>query len=619
MSVYPTNVPFWKKISLSKPPFLLRPHWRTAFTYGVVVLLMMTILFLFLSQQVRSIYVTSSYTRMTAQANAATQSEPMRTIWEQDRSSLSDLLQRWSAPTAAHITALGLDGSVIADSHFDASQFEVMSELPEVRRALQAIQDASADAIANSVAYEPILKERALLVVLPVQVEGQPVGLLRWAFPVGQLESDFRGMRNAMFGTMLLGGLLMAGLLVFQAERSASTVHHLTLLAERIARGDLNARIFSFGSGEVGQLARTFNRMAAKLQKQMIKRSREKDRLNTVLFVMSDGVLILNKQGKVRLINPAAAQILQIAHESEPNRSFVQVVRDHRIVEVWTRCQTSTQEEMATLELDGDRFVRIVVTPLLKKGGAADSGRGFLVIIQDLTRLHQLQTMRQNFISNISHELRTPLASMRALVETLNDGALDDPPAAQRFLKRMEVEVDALTQMVQELLELSRIESGKVPLVLRPTPVLQAIAPPAERLRPQAERAQLTLTIDLPPNLPNIMVDADRIHQIVTNLVYNAIKFTPAGGSVTLTAQANVQPNMVIITVKDTGVGISAEDLPRIFERFYKADRARTSGGTGLGLAIAKHIVQAHGGQIWVRSTPGKGSIFSFSLPTIQA
>jgi two-component system phosphate regulon sensor histidine kinase PhoR len=148
---------------------------------------------------------------------------------------------------------------------------------------------------------------------------------------------------------------------------------------------------------------------------------------------------------------------------------------------------------------------------------------------------------------------------------------------------------------------------------------LQAIAPPAERLRPQAERAQLTLTIDLPPNLPNVMVDADRIHQIVTNLVYNAIKFTPAGGSVILTAQANVQTNMVIITVKDNGVGIAAEDLPRIFERFYKADRARTSGGTGLGLAIAKHIVQAHGGQIWVRSMLGKGSNFSFSLPTIQA
>ena len=361
--------------------------------------------------------------------------------------------------------------------------------------------------------------------------------------------------------------------------------------------------------GEVGQFARAFNRMADKLQKQMAKRAREKDRLNTVLHVMTDGVLILNRHGGVRLLNPAAAKILKTTPERALKRSFVQAVRDHRFVEVFQRCQQTGQGESAILELDGERFMRMIVTPFLK-----GSDHGHLVVVQDLTRLHQLQTMRRDFISNISHELRTPLASLRALVDTLNDGALDDPVAAQRFLKHMEVEVDALTQMVQELLDLSRIESGNAVLQLAAVPAATVIAHGAERLRTQAERAELDLQIALDEALPNVHVDVGRIEQVITNLIHNAIKFTPTGGVITVSALAR-ENSTVMVKVADTGVGIAYEDQPRIFERFFKADRARSGGGTGLGLAIAKHIVQAHGGRIWVDSKPGRGSAFYFTLP----
>lgn len=262
------------------------------------------------------------------------------------------------------------------------------------------------------------------------------------------------------------------------------------------------------------------------------------------------------------------------------------------------------------LELEGGRVLRVVATPYLK-----GRQRGHVLILQDLTRLHQLQTVRQDFISNISHELRTPLASLRALVDTLADGALDDPPAAQRFLQRMAIEVDALAQMTEELFELARIESGQAPLRLRAMPAADVIGLGAERLRPQAERANLTLQIDLSGDLPEVVVDPDRVQQVVTNLLHNAIKFTPAGGTIRVSACAEANAGEILVTVQDTGAGIAPDDLPRIFERFYKADRARSSGGAGLGLAIAKHIVQAHGGRIWVESTPGKGSTFCFSLP----
>jgi two-component system phosphate regulon sensor histidine kinase PhoR len=197
-------------------------------------------------------------------------------------------------------------------------------------------------------------------------------------------------------------------------------------------------------------------------------------------------------------------------------------------------------------------------------------------------------------------------------VETLQDGALDDPPAAQRFLGLMDDEVDALTQIVEELLELSRIESGRVPMRLVPTPVEELVTWPVERLRPQAKRAKLKLTVDLPADLPLVLADVERASQVVTNLVHNAIKFTPKRGHVSVSATQS--DDNVVIAVRDTGVGIPAGDVPRIFERFFKADRARSGGGTGLGLAIARHIVEAHGGRIWVESSVGEGSTFSFTL-----
>jgi two-component system phosphate regulon sensor histidine kinase PhoR len=232
-----------------------------------------------------------------------------------------------------------------------------------------------------------------------------------------------------------------------------------------------------------------------------------------------------------------------------------------------------------------------------------------------LTRIHRLETVRRDFVSNISHELRTPIASLKALVETLRVAALDDPPAAQRFLDRAEEEVDALAQLVQELLELSRIESGKVPLRLTETAVDEMLTLPVERFRAQAERNHLTLRIEIEPDLPPVLADASRIQQVIGNLVHNAVKFTSEGGQVTVRARLNRRGSAVVLLVEDTGVGIPTADLPRIFERFYKADRARSGGGTGLGLAISRHLVKAHGGHLEVRSKEGKGSTFFFSLP----
>jgi two-component system phosphate regulon sensor histidine kinase PhoR len=254
------------------------------------------------------------------------------------------------------------------------------------------------------------------------------------------------------------------------------------------------------------------------------------------------------------------------------------------------------------------QFLQLVVIP-------DQHASGSLLLVQDLTRLRRLETVRRDFISNLSHELRTPLASLKALTETLQDGALDDPPAARQFIGQIQVEVDALTQMVTELLELSRIESGRLSLDLQPVAPFDLLDSACRRMQLQAERAGLTLRVECTQDLPKIKIDSQRVEQLLVNLIHNAVKFTHAGGEVVLGAETGI--GEVRFAVRDTGIGIPAEDVPRIFERFYRVDKSRTGSGTGLGLSIAKHIVEAHGGRIWAESIEGMGSTFYFTIPNL--
>ncbi len=320
---------------------------------------------------------------------------------------------------------------------------------------------------------------------------------------------------------------------------------------------------------------------------------------------MTDCVLIADSSGRIQLANAAAERLFETRFPV--GRTVAEVLRHHQLVEAWRLAQESGEEQSVAVELPArQKFLQLFILPDRKNGVS-------LLLVQDLTRVRRLETVRRDFISNVSHELRTPLASLKALTETLRDGALDDPEAARRFLGRIETEVDALTQMAQELLELTRIESGQVPLELRRVAPLALLEAAAERMRAQAERAGLSLHVEAATDLPLVQADATRLEQVLVNLIHNAVKFTPPGGEVTLLAVQ--QENFVRFSVRDTGVGIPEDDLTRLFERFCKADRARSGGGTGLGLSIARHIVEAHGGSIWAESVEGRGSTFHFSIP----
>ncbi len=331
----------------------------------------------------------------------------------------------------------------------------------------------------------------------------------------------------------------------------------------------------------------------------------ERARLAAVLDRMTDGVLIADSNGQIQFANPAIERLFDT--NQAVGRRLVEVLRQHQLVEAWQRSRETGEAQEESVEIPARRrFLQLVVLPDRQTHGS-------LLLVQDLTRVRRLETVRRDFISNVSHELRTPLASLKALTETLRDGALEDPKAAHRFLGRIETEVDALTQMATELLELSRIESGQVPLQRKAVPATALLLSAAERMRAQVERAGLVLRLDTAQDMTEVLADPPRMEQVLVNLIHNAVKFTPPGGEVILAAQT--EADFVRFSVRDTGVGIPADDLERIFERFYKADRARSGGGTGLGLSISRHLVEAHGGRIWAESTEGDGSTFYFTIP----
>lgn len=404
-------------------------------------------------------------------------------------------------------------------------------------------------------------------------------------------------MNYTLIFTILI--LIIAGWYAWRYYTLRSNLNNYAkIIRQNPNENSINATELESLSSAIFSLISTFDVQHSKLDS-------ERSRLATVLDQITDGVLIADAHGLIQFTNPAAGKLFQFVNPV--GHSIVEVVRNHQLVEAWRRCQQTGQMQSESVEVPTrHQYLQLVVIPDQHTSGS-------LLLVQDLTRLRRLETVRRDFISNLSHELRTPLASLRALAETLQDGALDDPPAARRFVDQIQIEVDALTQMVNELLELSKIESGRFSLDRSPVAAYDLLASASQRMQVQAERANLTLRVECANDLPNVQIDSQRLEQVLVNLIHNAVKFTRPGGEIVLIGEAGI--GQVQFAVRDSGVGIPADEVPRIFERFYRVDKSRTGNGTGLGLSIAKHIVEAHGGKIWVESREGEGSTFYFTIP----
>lgn len=581
-------------------------RWRMIVPYTVIILITALGLTLYLSGQVRRVRQADLEAQLLTEARLmANAAVGCLADTVQDTTALNARAQQWAMLSANRVTIIDMDGVVLGDSEVDPANMEnhlYRSEISQAIRTGEGVATRFSRTLGTDALYVAVLVRR------DGAPEGEPLGVVRVSMSLDEIEVLVGRLSRTIMLTGLIIAVLSIALAMYIASRTVTPIRQLTEVVERVAQGDMRARLLPTTHDEMAQLTRAFNTMADELNDKVTMLAQERAFLSGVLNTMADGVIITDESGLVLLTNPAALRLLAFPGKEAQGRTFAQVTRERQMVELWDACRQSGAEQMAMVESGGrNAFLQAVITPLNDPVPPR-----FLVILQDLTRIRQLETIRRDFISNISHELRTPLASLSLVVETLKDGAIDDPEAARRFLSFIESELSTLTQMVEELLELSQIESGQVPFRLKVTPVAKLIKKPVKRLAPQAERLNVTVEMIIPEGIPPVLADSRRIQQVVMNLLHNALKFTPEHGLVTLKAEV-VGPE-VVISVRDTGVGIPADDVPRIFERFYKTDRARAEEGVGLGLSIAKHIIQGHGGRIWAESVEGRGSTFFFAL-----
>lgn len=413
--------------------------------------------------------------------------------------------------------------------------------------------------------------------------------------------------------------LLLSWLLAVRFSRGLErSLHHLAGTVRQVGGGNLAERVSTDAAvrlpGELAELVSALNWMGDATERLVRQIQSERAQLYAMLERSADGVLAVDAQGRLRFLNTAGRRILELHDDAVTEaigqgRTFMAVTRNHELDSVLRRCRMEGLQKTQVLQLGRQRRdVDVIFLPL---DGAGEWR--YLGLLHDLTEVRRAEGQRRDFVSNVSHELRTPLASIRAAVEALLEGAIDEPDTGREFLDAVNREVDRLWQLVEELLELGRIESGETPFQFGAIPAGELLEEAVQRMNPLAERAGVALSWQIEAGMPPIRADRERLVRSLINLVHNAIKFTASGGSVSLWAGA--QGAEAEICVSDTGSGIPAAEIDRIFERFYKVDRARTSSGTGLGLAIVKHTLQAHNGRIEVESEAGAGSTFRLFLP----
>jgi two-component system phosphate regulon sensor histidine kinase PhoR len=577
-------------------------RWRVAFPYMVLLLLMMAFLTVYLSNYSRDNYLDTEISTLANETHlVAKLVEPLIGTVDGVKK-LDPLVDEYARILGVRITLIDSQGIVLGESQAKVEEMENHLGRPEIKQALVSGEG-------HSIRYSHTIREDLLYTAVPIKKDGQVIGFARLAIAMTGLRNHLNRITMTFSITAVIALIAILFLATLITRLALQPLSNITDAAQRLANEDYSDKLIPSRINEINRLNEAFGKMAIQLRNKIEDLQTERSKMAAVLARMNDGVLMVDNLGNVQLLNSAAERMFRIKEADALGHTVIEVVRQHQLYELWKTCRQTGVVQSMTLEVNPDKlFLQTIATPF----GQSLPGH-VLLVFQDLTRQHRLETIRQDFISNVSHELRTPLASMKALVETLQDGALEDPPAAHRFVARMEVEIDSLTQMVQELLELSRIESGKVPLQLKPVSPVDLITAAVERMRLQAERAGLNLLLDYQESFPSIVVDAERMQQVFINLIHNAIKFTLPGGSIFVSVKK--EENNIIFTIKDTGIGIPAEDLSRIFERFYKTDRARSGGGTGLGLSIARHTIEAHGGKIWAESIQNQGSTFYISLP----
>jgi two-component system phosphate regulon sensor histidine kinase PhoR len=583
--------------------------WKLALTFLALLVCVLLAVDFLAERALRINYENDSYRQLQALGRLVeAQPLPLASAALPQTPEQAAALSRWvanAAASGARITVIATDGRVLADSETDIATMESHAQRPEVREALEK---GEGRAMRQSVSVKRALIYYAFREYLP----GDAPIVVRLSLPLEGIDEPLGQFRtNFLLGSFLI--FIIAGAVGLLMSRTyADRVERLREFSRRVAEGDFRPLPVEGTGDTLEALGSSLNQTASRLDRTIRTLTEERNLSAAILGSMVEGVAVVNGAERLVFTNPGFASILGLDVPPVAGSSLLEVVRQTELIGAVRRVlagEPRVESEIATGTLRQHFFAATVASV------RAGETSGAVIVLHDITELRKLERVRRDFVANVSHEFRTPLTAIQGFAETLIAGAMEDPQNRGRFLNIILEHSRRLARLTEDLLKLSQMDADRLELEIRPVKVAALVESCYETSRHRAAERELNLTVDVSEDLPDVAGDARRLQEVLQNLIDNAVQYTLPGGKIHLTAEQ--KNGEVVFTVSDTGIGIPTADQPRIFERFYRVDaaRSREAGGTGLGLAIAKHLIEVQGGRLWVESEVGVGSKFHFSVP----
>lgn len=580
-------------------------RWKLTLTYLLTIFAAILIPGLILSRWIDTNYEASLRNDLISEAKLIGRLSEI-TI-KTDPKSLDKLAKESGMRLGKRITIINNNGTVLADSLSDTSKMENHSDRRE-------IVDALSKGTGYDIRLSDTLKTNMLYAAVRFGSEAyNNIGVARISEDLAIIK-DAKDTLHQVFLIAGLFSLLIALIISFILSKNiVNPIQEMSRIAEKYARGELTHKlgIRNIPGDEIDNLANALNTMSLELHHNMQELSSEKSKLQSILDKTDDGLLVVDNESKIRMANPAASRILGTGNRNINGMTIIECTLSIDLAEMVERVFRTKQPASLEVQLLNPPQVYLnVYTAAIE---LPEGITGAIVVMHDITESKVMDSIRRDFVANVSHELRTPLASIRAMAETISLRGRKNPAMTEEFASKIINEADRLVAISDDLLDLSKIEAGRRSTGAEIFPLTEIVESVQSQLSQKASSKSIEINVDVSNDI-RVRADKDSVHQILTNLIDNAIKYTPVGGKILISALYD--ENVVKVSIADTGVGIPQSDLPRIFERFYRVDKARSreSGGTGLGLSIVKHLVEGHGGTITVNSILNRGSVFTFTL-----
>ncbi len=583
--------------------------FKLILSYCLVILVSFGFVAFFLDKNLEENSLGNIQSSLVTQARLIAPQIAVESLKREDTAALEPLVRDLGGKAGCRVTIITTGGKVLADSEKLLEEIPRMENhigRPEVRRAL-------AGAAGIDIRYSSTLKIDMLYAALPLESpKNEIIGILRLALPLQSVQKTLFTIRRTVFLGLLFALVFAFILGSILAARAIEPISRMIHVSRRFSEGDLSRRVMPGPRDEIGELAATFNKMAQSIEDKIKEIKTQNQKLTAVFNSMIEGIIVVDGEGRIVSINPTIENIFGVSGEGTKGKLFLEAIRNNDISGVMNDALTKGRPVRGeiTLIYPVRKVFEISATPIFDN----EMVSGCLAVIHDITEIRRLETVRSDFVANVSHELKTPLTSIKGFIETLLEGALDDKENSRIFLKIIQEHAERLDNLVNDLLCLSHLESKEIILQKRDVNLRQQAEEVILGFRSQLTKRHIDVKDELPAGI-SVKADGNRLEQVLTNLIDNAIKFNKERGSIRIYSQET--DSGIKITVEDSGIGIPAKDAGRIFERFYRVDRARSRelGGTGLGLSIVKHIVELHGGTAGVESVEGFGSKFWFTLP----